>query len=305
MSFDVRGRLARSREGRMARTLAGSAVLVTGASSGIGRAAALEFAAKGSKVALLARDRRRLEAVAGEVHAAGGEPLVLTADVTDRARAEAAVRSVVERWGRLDVLVNNAGYLVKGSVEECLPEDFERQMAVNYLGAVYLTKAALPVMRRQGNGSIINVSSIAGRVYLPSTAAYQASKAALRAFTLTLRAELKGSGIAVSLITPGRTQTGIAEAAAVRGISGERHILGEMPARRIARTVVSCAQRPCREVVLPLPLRPLALAYVLAPDLVESGLPRLQAGWAWLRRQGDGQQAAAARLLERGRNRET
>lgn len=262
----------------------GKVVLVTGGSSGIGRAVALELASRGARVALLARDRARLEAVAAEARQRGAETIVIAGDVADRREARAAVDGTVERWGRLDVLVNNAGYLVKGSVEDCPAQKFERQLAVNYLGAVYLTRAALAVMRARGRGSIVNVCSIAARVYVPATAAYQASKAALRAFTLTLHEELRGSGISVSLVTPGRTRTSIGGMASVHGLPPpEPHILGEMPPERVARAVVECAARPRREVVLPFAVRPLALAYTLAPGVVEAGLPWLQARWAALR----------------------
>lgn len=270
----------------MTERFAHAIVLVTGASSGIGRAAALEFASQGAKVAILATNRGHLEDVADEIRALGGQCLVLVADVAERAEVEAAVQAILDQWKRLDVFVSNAGYLTKGFVEECAVEDFERQMAVNYLGAVYGIKAALPIMRRQGGGSVVVVSSISGKIHLADTSAYQASKAALRAFTLTLRRELLGSGIGVSLLSPGRTRTNIVRSADVRGELRGQPILGEMPPDRVVREVVACARRPRREVIFPFALKLLALVYALVPDAVERWLPWLQDRWA-ARRQHD------------------
>jgi len=237
---------------------------------------------RGYRVGLLSRDQQQLHSVDEEVRRRGGEGLVLVADVADRGQVERAVQGLWSRWGRIDVLVNNAGYLVYGSVEDCRTEDFERQIAVNYLGAVYCTKAVLPHMRRQDVGAIVIVSSISGRIYLPFNGAYQASKAALRAFALTLRSELRGSNISVSLISPGRTRTAIAMQAIRRTEPRGRPLLREMPVERISRIVVDCADRPRREVVVPLTLRALLFMYSIAPELIEAWLPRLQAVYARL-----------------------
>lgn len=126
-------------------------VLITGASSGIGRAVALQYGAKHACIALVARRVDRLEKVAEEVIRSGGQALVIPTDVAERSQIETAVRAVEGHWRRLDVLINNAGYGVFGSIEECYPEDFEQQMRVNYLASVYATKMALPLMRRQGS----------------------------------------------------------------------------------------------------------------------------------------------------------
>ncbi|MFC1928298.1 SDR family NAD(P)-dependent oxidoreductase [Chloroflexota bacterium] len=242
-------------------------VLVTGASSGIGREVALQFGRKGARVALVARRRDRLDEVAEQVRFLGGEPLVLPTDISVREQMEAAVHAVEECWGRMDVLVNNAGYGVYGTVEECEPEDFERQIAVNYLGAVYATKAALPLMRRQRSGTIINVSSISGSTTSPFDSSYCASKSALNAFTSVLRMELAGSGISVSLICPGYTKAEFETALIQRRPYTVRTFINPVTSERVAREIVICAQRPRSRVIIP--------KFLLVSILVEALLPSL------------------------------
>lgn len=249
---------------------AGKVVLITGASSGIGRAVALQFASQGAAVALLARNQDKLEEVAKEVEQLGGHGLILAADVSEREQVRAAIQGVYEHWGRIDVLVNNAGYVVYGSIEDCEVDDFARQMAVNYLGAVYATKTALPLMRRQGSGCIINVSSIEAKLHRPFNAAYAASKYALSAFTLALRRELAGTGISVSLVTPGQTDTGILKAWVQRSpVPGGDSLIHVMTTERVARAIAKCADMPRREVILPVVYRPMVLLYTLMPGLLE------------------------------------
>ncbi len=226
-------------------------VLVTGASSGIGRAAALAFGTLGDSVTLVARREHRLQEVAEQIERAGGHALVFSADLAARNSAEDAVDAAVKEWGRLDVIVNNAGYGVYGSIEECFPEDFERQMRVNYLAVVYGTKRALPHMRAQGSGSIINVCSISGMLASPLDATYCASKFAVTAFTDVLRMELAHSNIHVSMISPGYTKTEWAEAVVQRRPFSWRTRMRPLPAERVAQLIVSCADRPQRNIIVP------------------------------------------------------
>ncbi len=225
--------------------------LITGASSGIGRALAVQLGRKHYRVALVARRRDRLMEAAREAERGGGEALIAPADVTDRAQIEAVVGMVLQRWGRLDVLVNNAGSGVFGSVEECLPEDFEHQMEVNYLAVVYAVKAVLPLMRRQNRGVIINVSSISGKATSPYDAAYCASKFALSAFTSVLRMELAGTKISVCLVSPGYTRTEWNAAVVQRRPYAVRTPLHPMPPEQVAIAIVDCAERPRREMLIP------------------------------------------------------
>ncbi len=250
-------------------------VLVTGASSGIGRMTAIKFASRGARVALLARRENRLSEVADEVSRAGGLPMVIVADVSNRFGVEHAVETVVKGWGRLDTLVNNAGFVVYGSVDECMVEDFERQISVNYLGAVYATKAALPVMREQGSGSIINVSSLNGVIHIPFNSAYNASKAALRAFSLTLRKELEGTRLSVSIISPGYTETEILKVMVKRGAIRKQVLFKALSPGEVADVIVGCADSPCRERLMPFQLRPLAFTYSIFPRAIEAYLRSL------------------------------
>lgn len=243
--------------------------LVTGASSGIGRAVAIGLGKRHYRVAVVARRRDRLEEAARELESSGGEALVASADVADRAQVEAAIDAVQQRWGRLDVLINNAGYGVFGSVEECLPEDFEHQMEVNYLSVVYAVKAVLPLMRRQNHGVIINVSSISGKATSPYDAAYCASKFALSAFTSILRMELAGTKISVCLVSPGYTRTEWNAAVVQRRPYAVRTPLHPMPPEQVASAIVDCAERPRREMLIPRILVVPVWLQALLPGLYE------------------------------------
>ncbi|MFA5891498.1 MAG: SDR family NAD(P)-dependent oxidoreductase [Actinomycetota bacterium] len=182
-------------------------VVVTGASAGIGRAFALQYARAGAEVALVARGRDRLEVVAAEVEAAGGRAHVFQADIGDRTEVEKAMSAALERMGSVDVLVNNAGMAGGGAVTDLDIDRIERVMTVNYLGAVCATKAILPGMLERGSGTIINVASVAGRVGLPEAAAYSASKFAMVGFFESLAAEVSRRGVRVVTVNPGPVRT--------------------------------------------------------------------------------------------------
>jgi len=229
--------------------LRGAVVAITGASAGIGREAALAFAREGCRVAVCARRVDRLEALSDAIHVMGGECLVLAADVAEEPQARRFVEATVERFGRLDVLVNNAGYGVRGRVEDTPAEDYERLMRVNFLGTVHGCRAALPILRRQGRGVIINVSSIVGHRSLPGGAAYAATKAAQISLTESLRAELRGSGVHACSVHPIGTATEFAEVAS--RMSGGRvgGPLGpQQTAADVARAIVRAARRPRPEI---------------------------------------------------------
>lgn len=165
-------------------------VVITGASAGIGRATAREFARRGARVALLARGREGLEAAAREVEAAGGEAMVLAVDVSDTAQVEAAAAAVEERWGGIDIWINNAMATVFAPAEDIAPADFHRATDVTYLGAVWGTLAALRRMKRRDRGVIVQVGSALAYRSIPLQSAYCGAKAALRGFTDSLRSEL-------------------------------------------------------------------------------------------------------------------
>ena len=250
--------------------LRGAVVAITGASAGIGWASALAFARAGSRLALSARRYDRLEALAAEVHALGSEALVMAIDVADAADVQHFVAATVKRFGRLDVMVNNAGSGVRGRVEETPVDDYRRLMEVNYLGTVHGCQAALPVMRRQGRGVIINVSSIVGHRALAGGAAYAATKAAQVSVTESLRLELRGTEIAACSIHPVTTETEFAEVAARASAGRKGGPVGpRQSAEAVARAIVACARRPRPEVYPYRWSRAVVWLNALAPGLVD------------------------------------
>jgi NADP-dependent 3-hydroxy acid dehydrogenase YdfG len=251
-------------------SLQGSTVAITGASSGIGRECALAFAREGARLALAARRADRLLLLAEAVRAAGSEALVMVTDVAEQEQVRRFVEAAVARFGRLDVLVNNAGFGVRGRVEDTPAADYERLMRVNYLGTVYGCLAAVPIMRRQKRGVIINVSSIVGHRSLPGGAAYGASKAAQISLTESLRVELRGSGVRACSVHPIGTPTEFAEVAARESAGRSGGPMGpQQSARDVARAIVRCARRPRPEVYPYAASRLVTWLNAVAPGLVD------------------------------------
>jgi NADP-dependent 3-hydroxy acid dehydrogenase YdfG len=193
--------------------LAGTAALVTGASSGIGAATARLLADHGASVTLVARRQDRLEALAAEIAKAGGTALVVTADITDRPQAEAAVEQAVDRFGRLDTLVNNAGLMLLGPVAGADPEEWDRMIAINIQGLLSTTRAALPHLLQAAEqgprrvADIVNISSIAGRVAWNGYGVYNLTKFGVNGFTESLRQEVTQRHLRVGVVEPGGVDT--------------------------------------------------------------------------------------------------
>jgi short-subunit dehydrogenase len=187
---------------------AGTCALVTGASSGIGRALAVELARQGADVALLARRDDLLRGVAAEVEAAGRRAVVLTCDVTDRAEVDRAVSEAVRRLGSLDVVVANAGFGVAGDVEALTVEDFRRQFETNVFGVLHTVYATLPALRKS-KGRLALMGSVSGHVSAPGVAPYSMSKFAVRALAEALRIEQEAAGVSVTLVSPGFVESEI------------------------------------------------------------------------------------------------
>ncbi len=197
--------MADNQNRRIQVNLSGQTALVTGASRGIGKAIALALGHAGAKVACLARNADKLEETAAEIRQAGGDALVLSADVADSAAAEAAVRQVTEQWGQLDILVNNAGITRDTLLPRMSDEDWDAVISTNLRSVFLFTRAAAQVMVRAKTGRIINISSVSGLMGNPGQANYSASKAGVIGFTQTVARELasKRRPITANAICPG------------------------------------------------------------------------------------------------------
>lgn len=238
-------------------SLRGAAVLVTGASGGIGAETALAFARRRSRLALCARRLDRLHEVAERCRAAGAtEVVVRKADVGRPADARAFVSVALQQFDRVDVLVNNAGRGWRGRLQDMSEEDANALVATNLLGCVWTIQAALPSMLSAGSGVIVNVASTAGFRANPYSAVYSATKHGLVGLSHALRGELSGTGVKVSVVYPGTTAT---------EFFGDRPPGGIMTRSPgwVARAIVRTARRPRRDVII-LPYR---VAHVAEPIL--------------------------------------
>lgn len=247
--------------------LAGKVALITGASSGIGAATAKALAQERVRVALLARREERLKAVADEIRRDGGHALVCPADVTDSAAVHDAVQRVLGEWGRIDLLVNNAGRGMAAPFQTTTTDELRALLEINLISVLTATRAVLPGMLKARSGHVINISSIVGRRGIPYRSAYSATKFALVGLTESLRVELKGTGVHVSLVYPIYTATEFQEAEVHRAESIHRGPV--QSAEQVARAIVRCARRPRSEVYPFPPARILALLGVLAPGFVD------------------------------------
>jgi NADP-dependent 3-hydroxy acid dehydrogenase YdfG len=197
----------------MADSLHGTVALVTGASSGIGQASAATLAAQGAAVALVARRTDRLEELASSVEDQGGTAMTITADVTDRQQAEQAVATAVEKLGRLDTVINNAGVMLLGPIVDAPLEEWERMVDLNVKGLLYVAHASLPHLLQAAESDprrvadLVNVSSVAGRVARQGSGVYSATKHAVGAFSESLRQEVAARHVRVSLVEPGVVST--------------------------------------------------------------------------------------------------
>ena len=197
----------------MAGQLDGTVALVTGASSGIGEATALALAAEGAAVAIVARRKDRLDDLAAQIEKQGGKALVIEADVTAQAEAEAAVQQTVSELGRLDILVNNAGVMLLGPIVDAPVEEWDRMVGLNVQGLLYTAHAALPHLLKAAEGGprqvadLINISSVAGRVARSGSGVYNLTKFGVVAFSESLRQEVTGRHVRVAIVEPGFVAT--------------------------------------------------------------------------------------------------
>jgi NADP-dependent 3-hydroxy acid dehydrogenase YdfG len=255
-------------EDDMTTKLAGTAALITGASSGIGAATALALAAEGAAVALVARRRDRLQEVADRIRAEGGRAEVIEADITDSAQAERAVAEAVGTFGRLDTLVNNAGVMLLGPVEGAPVEEWDRMIAINLQGLLYVTRAALPHLLEaaagaRGAADVVNVSSLAGRTVAAGMGVYNLTKHGVGAFAESLRQEVAGRGVRVSLMEPGPVSTELFTHIRPEVLQASRSAFANTPllqAEDIAESIAFVVTRPQRVAINEVLVRPSGLA---------------------------------------------
>ena len=255
--------------------LHGKVVLITGGSHGLGLALARTFAREGAKLVLCARSQEELERAAKDVAMNGVEVFTATCDVSNRQQVEALVTAALDRFGRIDVLVNNAGIIHVGPIETMTIEDFEEAMGVMFWGTVYSTMAVLPHMRGRSHQRIVNITSIGAKVSVPHLVPYSCAKFAAAAFSEGMRAELSGSGVKVVTIAPGLMRTGSYLNALFKGAeegeAGWFSISSSLPglsmsAERAAEQIVSATRRGRPERILSTPANLLAQFHGLFPN---------------------------------------
>lgn len=265
-------------------SLRGKTVAISGGSRGLGLELAREFCRQGAQVAICARDSQEVavaqQALKNECRAVLGE----VCDVTSRSQVEKFVRSVVRRFGGIDVLVNNAGIIQAGPMEAMTEEDFEQAMRVHFWGPLYLTLAALPFLRKRDAARIVNIASIGGKIAVPHLLPYCASKFALVGLSEGLRAELEKDRIAVTTVCPGLMRTGSPRHAQFKGQHREEYawfsIADSLPllsisSQRAASQIVDACRQGKAEVVLSLPAQLATVVQSLLP-----GATALLAAWA-------------------------
>jgi NAD(P)-dependent dehydrogenase (short-subunit alcohol dehydrogenase family) len=270
--------LAQAWRRRRAYDFAGRSVVITGGSRGLGLILARELASQGARLTLVARTEADLALAEEDIRARHGSADVLSVatDLRERDGAELAIASAVERYGRVDVLINNAGIIQMGPVDHMNVSDYEDALKTHFWAPLYMTLAALPQMRRQGEGRIVNISSIGGRVAVPHLVPYCASKFALTGLSDGLRYELARDNILVTTVCPGLMRTGSPVNAMFKGRRPEEYAwfaisdalpLTSIDADRAARQIVEACRRGDAELVITVQAKMAILARTVAPEL--------------------------------------
>ncbi len=253
----------------MRREVRGRVAVVTGASSGIGRATALVLAREGASVVLGARRADRLHEIADQIVRSGGAARAVPTDVTRPEEVQRLINEATAAFGRLDILVNNAGLGYLGRMESMPLDSIRHLIDVNLMGTIYGIQAAVPIMRRQRSGHIITVSSVLGKRAAPGSGVYSATKAAQVALSDSLRIELAESGIQVSVICPVTTATEFFAVASSQS-SWKHDPRGPVySAEQVAEIILRCIRRPKPEVLVFPPVRILVVLNALWPGLLD------------------------------------
>lgn len=266
-----------SRAIRTARyTLRDKVVLITGGSRGLGLVLARHVCAQRGNVALIARDREELARAKADLVRRGGKVMTVECDLCDPAQIQSAVRQIIDRFGKIDILINNAGIIEVGPLEHSSREDFERAMRLHFWAPYELISQVVPEMRLWGGGRIVNISSIGGKVAVPHMASYSASKFALTGLSDALRSELARDHIYVTTVAPGMMRTGSHVNAKFKGKHNKEFAwfsasagapLLSMSANRAARKILSACRRGQPALTLTLAARSAILANAISPNL--------------------------------------
>ncbi len=241
--------------------IADKVVVITGASSGIGESTAKLLARHGAKVVVGARRKDRIDAVVKEISGAGGKAIGFAVDVTKRAELEALIKGAVDSFGRVDVMVNNAGIMPIAPIQLLKVDEWDRQIDVNIKGVLYGVAAALPQMQKQKSGHIINVASVFGiKVFAPGGTVYSATKSAVRALTEGLRVELHSENIRCTMISPGAVATEIPESSSEEATRENLREFYKMaiPANSIASAIAYAIEQPPEVEIDEVVIRPTA-----------------------------------------------
>jgi short-subunit dehydrogenase len=265
--------------------ISGEVAVVTGASRGLGLLLARELARHGCPLVLCARDAAELDIAAGKLRADGARVTAVACDLTDDGAPQRLVGAAADSYGRLDILVNNAGVITVGPVESTTPADYEQALATMAMAPIRTTLAALPLMRQQGNGRVVNITSVGGKVSVPHLLPYSAAKFAAVAFSEGLRAEIGATPVAVTTVVPGLMRTGSHLRAEFSGRKdaeftwfslGASLPLVSMDAERAARRIVNGVRRRRPELILT-PLAQLAArGAAISPELTSAALRQMR-----------------------------
>ena len=250
-------------------------IIITGASLGIGRATACALATQGARLAIASRNAEALSALAEELKSPAGQVIAIPTDVTRREQVEAMVQEVIAKWGRVDILIANAGEYIRTPILELDPSTIQRSFDINFFGGVYCVKAVLPHMLKEKRGHIVFVTSMDGKIGLPPDAPYVSAKFALTGFCEVLRQELYHTGIFVTNVLPGRVDTGMIQDLKFSWISPK------LAPESVASAILNGIRKHKPIVILPAGAKLLYYINVFSPSLSDS-LSRLfhLEGWA-------------------------
>jgi len=250
--------------------------LITGGSRGLGLVIAQQICHQGGKVALIARDAAELSRAKADLARRGGEVLTIQCDLLDRTQIQSAVQQTIDGFGRIDILINNAGIIQVGPLEHMVREDFERAMQLHFWAPFELISQIIPKMRKSGGGRIVNISSIGGKIAVPHLAPYCASKFALTGFSDAIRAELARENIRVTTVTPGMMRTGSQIHATFKGDHSAEYKWFAMSSKlpfasisveRAARKILAACRRGQPALAMPWPTYFIIAANALFPNL--------------------------------------